>query len=86
MSSRRLALFVLAPILIALGDVVLACANPGIPAACESLCETSSTEPCQQCLAKEKEKREEARRQRQEAARQAPAPMPAGGAGGGGMY
>jgi hypothetical protein len=83
MRSRRLALVVLAPILIALGGAALACANFWIPAACDPVCEPSTSEPCQQCIAKEEAKREEARRKREEAlsqSSQSPAPAMGGGA------
>ena len=84
MGSRRLALFALALILVALDPLVSACAGFFIPQACESICADPSAEPCKQCLAKEEEKRAEARRKREEERRQAPPgstpPMGGGGA------
>ena len=82
MGSKRLALFSLA-LLVTLDPLVSACAI--VPQACQSLCEDSSTAPCQRCLAKEKEKQAEARRKREEERRSAP-PAPNPPMGGGGAY
>jgi hypothetical protein len=82
MASTRLALLCLGLAFVALGPLMPACANLGVPSACLERCEADSEgEPCQQCLAAEKQKREEARRKRAEERRQAQ-PAPGSGVGG----
>jgi hypothetical protein len=87
MASRGRTALVCGALILALGSIVPACANFGVPSACLPVCDgASESEPCQQCLDQEADKREEARRKRAEERRQAPPPPSSGAGGSGGGY